>query len=105
MAHSGAVTGLHDVPRLFKCLRNTLINYDVSVDGKVAKWRRLVQLHNADKDRPLRAVPKLKALHLRPTAFTMAVRLETQALGRSVTAGLSLYTDFGVRELFLEHLI
>ena len=99
------VTALHDVPHLFKCLRNALINYDISVDGKVAKWRHLVQLHNADKDRPLRVVPKLKALHLRPTAFKkMTVRLATQALSRSVAAGLSLYTDFGKR-VSLEHLI
>ena len=90
------VAAIHDVPHLFKCIRNAMMNYNISVDGKVAKWSHLVQLHNADKGRPLRAVPKLRNVHLRPTAFKkMTVRFATQVLSRSVAAGLSLYADFG----------
>ena len=90
------VTMLHDVPHLFKCIRNAMVKYDIKADGKVAKWVHLEDLFLADKSRALRVVPKLKAVHVRPTVFKrMTVRFATQVLSRSVAAGLSLYADFG----------
>ena len=95
--HSGLpVAALYDVPHLYKCLRNALMKYDIEVDGQVAKWSHIVALFDADRRRTLRAVPKLRSLHLRPGAFKkMSVSLATQVLSRSVAAGLSLYADFG----------
>ena len=85
------VAAIHDVPHLLKCIRNAMMNYNISVVGNVAKWSHLVQLHNADKGRSLRAAPKLRTEHLRPTASRkMTVRLATQVLSRPVAAGLNL---------------
>ena len=81
------VTALPVVPHPFKCIWNALVNYDISVDGKVAKWSHIMQLFSADKGRALRAVPKLNAIHVRPTAFKkMTVQFATQALRRLVAA-------------------
>ena len=95
--HDGVgVVALFDVPHLFKCVRNTMLNYDITVDERTAKWSHIVSLFEADRNRSLRAVPKLKSMHLRPDAFKkMSVSLATQVLSRSVAAGLSLYADFG----------
>ena len=90
------VVALYDVPHLFKCIRNTLLKYQISVDGEVAKWNHLMALYQADNFRELRAAPKLKKLHLRPTPFKkMSVKLATQVMSRSVAAAMHLYADLG----------
>ena len=90
------VAALYDVPHLFKCLRNALLKYDVVVDGKVVSWNHLMALYHWERGRKLRAAPKLKALHLRPTPFKkMSVKLATQVMSRSVAAAMTLYAELG----------
>ncbi|KAF0298256.1 hypothetical protein FJT64_004373 [Amphibalanus amphitrite] len=81
------VAALFDVPHLFKCLRNALLRYDVTVDGHVVSWNHLMALYHWDRCRKLQAAPKLKMLHFRPTPFKkMSVKLATQVMSRSVAA-------------------
>ncbi|KAF0294127.1 Transposable element P transposase [Amphibalanus amphitrite] len=88
------VVALFDVPHLFKCLRNALLNYDVTVEGTVVSWNHLMALFHWDRSRKLRAAPKLRMLHLRPTPFKkMRVKLATQVMSRSVAAAMVLYAD------------
>ena len=90
------VVALHDVPHLFKCVRNALYKHNVEVDGSVAKWDHIRQFFEEDRKRPIRAAPRLTAAHVRLKPFKkMQVRLATQVLSHSVAAGLQLYSSVG----------
>ncbi|KAF0306397.1 Transposable element P transposase [Amphibalanus amphitrite] len=54
-------------------------------------------LFHWDRSRKLRAAPKLRMLHLRPTPFKkMRVKLATQVMSRSVAAAMVLYADLDI---------
>ena len=90
------VIALHDVPHLVKCLRNTLLKYDISADGKTASWKHIQQFYAEDSKRPIRCAPKLTGLHVEPGAFKrMKVRYATQVMSRAVASGLTLYSSCG----------
>ena len=90
------VAALHDVPHLFKCVRNGLLKHDVTVDGEVLSWAYIRQFFETDKGRPIRSAPKLTAAHIQPDAFKkMSVKLATQIFSRSVASGMLMYASVG----------
>ena len=90
------VSALHDVPHLFKCIRNGLLKHDVFVDGERLSWAHIQSFYQADKCRPIRAAHKLTQSHLQPDAFKkMKVRLATQVMSRSTAAGMRMYSEVG----------
>ena len=90
------VVALHDVPHIFKCVRNGLLKHDVEVDGETLSWSHIKAFYNADKDRPIRTAPKLGPEHVQLDAFKkMSVRLAAQIMSASTSAGMRIYQSFG----------
>ena len=86
----------HDVPHIMKCVRNGLLKHDVVVDGEVLSWSHIRAFYDADKERPIRAAPRLGPGHMRPEAFKkMSVKLATQVMSGSTAAGMLLYHSAG----------
>ena len=91
-----AVMTMFDVPHLFKCIHNGLYKHDILVDGELLSWDHIRQFYQLDKDRPIRACPKLTAAHIRLMPFKkMKVKLATQVMSRSVAAGMLMYNSVG----------
>ncbi|KAF0288219.1 Transposable element P transposase [Amphibalanus amphitrite] len=89
------VMALHNVPHIFKCVRNGLLKHDVEVDGETLSWSHIKAFYNADKDRPIRTAPKLGPEHVQPDAFKkMSVRLAAQIMSASTSAGMRIYQSF-----------
>ena len=90
------VVAMYDPPHLIKCIRNCLLRHDVHVDDSVMSWEHVKELYQMDRDRPVSVAPKLKKDHVFPGPFKkMKVKLATQALSRTVSAGLHLYAAVG----------
>ena len=90
------VVALHDVPHLFKCIRNAIYKYRIGVDRACAEWDHILKLFEVDKNRTIRLAPKLTAAHVHLKPFKkMRVRLATQVLSHSVAAALLMYSSTG----------
>lgn len=83
---------IFDPPHLIKNLRNNLIRYDITTNGKTVSWKYLHSLYNIDKQNPVRLAPKLTESHLEPgPLLSMRVKLATQVFSHQVSAAMSLY--------------
>ncbi|KAL7290458.1 hypothetical protein TKK_0016146 [Trichogramma kaykai] len=82
-----------DAPHIFKSIRNTLINNNFTVEGKIVSWVPLIQLHELQKGKSCKAAPKLTEHHVKPKAFEkMKVKLAVQVFSNSVGAALMTAT-------------
>lgn len=89
-----------DVPHCIKCTRNNLLKANVfkfhNGDVKMEHFHLLLA-EEEKKITALRAVPKLKSVHVTPNTFQkMNVSLATQLLSESVASGLQFYQACGV---------
>ena len=85
-----------DVPHLFKCIRNHLLNNKCLEleDGRTVQWSFYEHLFDMDMENAghLRVCPRLTPAHIHPTNFQkVKVKLATQVFSNSVTNGLEFY--------------
>ncbi|KAH7950304.1 hypothetical protein HPB49_022122 [Dermacentor silvarum] len=97
------VFAFSDVPHLFKCIRNRLLQQKyLKKEGKWIRWEDYSAVYNEDKDKAggLRVCPKITHSHIYPsTGEKMRVKLATQVFSRSMASGIKFYRDQGVRKL------
>lgn len=86
------VVHLFDPPHLIKCLRNNLLTKDLiyEIDGvkRMAKWKHLEELYNADNCIPdSKMLPRLTDYHVIPDKIKkMKVRFATQVFSQRVAS-------------------
>ena len=86
---------LYDMPHLLKNVRNNLLTYNFSVDGKLISFKYLAQMFEEEQKSTLRLAPKLTKHHFELKAFKkMNVRLAAQVLSRSSAVGIRTYVHF-----------
>lgn len=84
------IMALHDVPHLFKNIRNNLQDSDFEIENKIISFKDIVKVYNIDKNNiKCRALPKLTEAHV----FTkfgqkMSVKLALQVMSHSVAAAI-----------------
>lgn len=95
----GPIFCMHDVPHLFKSIRNNLLEHDIEIDGKLISWNILRKVFSEDSD-TIRAMHKLTPAHINPDSFQkMKVKLATQVFSTHVattiyaSAQTDLFTD------------
>jgi hypothetical protein len=89
---------LYDAPHLFKCIRNNLINHNMTVNNKIVSWQDVREFFKVDTGTTTgsRAAPKLTERHMNPQNFQkMNVKLATQVFSNSVSRGLKTAIALG----------
>ena len=86
---------MHDVPHLFKNVRNNLLTYNFVVDAEEISFDHIAKLYELDSKSTLRLAPKLIKDHIDIKMFKkMSVRLATQVLSESVGVAIAAYVHF-----------
>jgi len=99
----GNHTLLHffDVPHLLKGIRNILLKGNIFWEEgpilKQANWQPIINFYNVDKERAIRACPKLTEEHVIPSKIKkMNVKKSAQVFSQRVSSVISLMADFGM---------
>lgn len=91
------IIAIHDVPHLFKNIRNNLQDSDFRFGNKIISFKDIVKVYNIDKcNTKCRALPKLTDAHI----FTkfgqkMSVKLAVQVMSHSVAAAIRTCIETG----------
>lgn len=90
------IFALYDPPHLIKSVRNNLLSGDLETPDGIASWAILKELYEYEQNCSTKLCPKLTSRHIYPNAFEkMRVKLATQALSRTVAAGIKTMHEFG----------
>lgn len=80
---------IFDVPYLIKCVRNTLMTNNITVNGEEVKWEHIETLYEIESSKDLRMAPKLSEAHIYPINFQkMKEKYAAQVFSSTVASGL-----------------
>ena len=88
------IFAMYDPPHLIKSVRNNFKKHGFQVDGKDVIWDHVKEFFDIDQSKPVRLAPKLTKQHIDLPPFSpLRVRLATQVLSHSVSAGIQFMAE------------
>lgn len=83
------IVAIFDPMHLIKSVRNNLLNGNYIRDGKIITFSDIRLVYELDKNKTIRALPKLTESHIFPTTFQrMNVKLAMQVFSHSVASAI-----------------